>query len=103
MKKQDNNIKSIQEVLGIQRYDVSEVKKIEDLVGEDVIIYDYKVVQGEYGEYAVVLSSLDGSDKKFVFTTGGTVVKKKLQMCKDKNAFPVRCKIVRVKRYYDLI
>lgn len=99
----NNNIKTIQEVVGVSRFDVDKVLDIKDVMNKEIVIHDFKVAKGNWGDYLVILASFDANGDKFVFTTGSEVIMKKLFICRDKNALPVRGKIVGVKKYYDII
>jgi hypothetical protein len=68
------------------------VVEIDEILDKDIMIHDCEFVEGQFGEYAWILASEDNSSDRFKFSTGGTVVVRRLKHVKEKNAFPVVAK-----------
>jgi len=83
--------------------DVEEWVKIEDLLDKDIFVEDFIIAEGEYGEYAIVKFTESDNIIPKAFTTGGKVILKKLNLAKEKECLPLLGKIVKKKRYYDIV
>jgi len=83
--------------------DVEEWYKINQLLNNEIIVIDYIITNGEFGEYAIVKFQFVGSEKICAFTTGGKVILKKLDKAKDMNLLPLIGRIVKKKNYYDIV
>jgi hypothetical protein len=74
-----------------------------EILNKDVVITNFGLQQGQYGEFAVIEFHFPQKSEKFVTVCGGKVVIKKLNKLAELVAFPVQGKFVKVKRYYDLV
>jgi len=83
--------------------DVQEWVKIQDLVGEEIFVEDYIEAEGEYGTYMIIKFTKPDDFIPRAFTTGAMVIMKKVKQAKDKGVLPLLGKIVKKKRYYDII
>lgn len=81
--------------------------EIENVLDRQIIIEDFEVLRGDYGEFPVILFTFEGEQDKHTTAGGSSVVLKKLLKLKEADAFPVKGKIVSVKgkkyTYYDLV
>jgi len=78
-------------------------KDITQIMNSDLKVWDFTTLQGQFGDFIVVLCSDVKETEKFVFVTGSKVIIKKLNTLKESNHLPVIAKIVKVKRYYDIV
>ena len=83
--------------------DVEEWVKIDDLLDKEIMVEDFVTAEGEYGEYAIIKFTLPEDFIPRAFTTGAKVILKKVKMAKEKDVLPLPGKIVKKKRYYDII
>jgi hypothetical protein len=101
-----NEIKSIGEVLEEGKTFNGNRLDFISLLNKSFIIKDFDVRQSKYYEnrqYAIIQGcNIEGNEDFVAFTTS-TVVIDKLKKIKEKNAFPVAVKLVKKKRYFDLI
>jgi len=76
----------------------------DDLMGKPITVYGYSKRAGTYGEFFIVLFSPDGKQLG-TFVTGGTVLRRKLSVCAEENAFPVSGTLRKPegKRYFDFV
>lgn len=76
----------------------------DDLMGKPITVYGYSKRAGNYGEFFIVLFSPDGKQLG-TFVTGGTVLRRKLSVCAEQNAFPVNGTLRKPdgKRYFDFV
>jgi hypothetical protein len=69
-------------------------KRLEDVAGIELVITDFRLTKGSFGEYAFVdCQDVDG--EKFTLVTGATFVLDALKDAKTKNALPVTAKFVK--------
>jgi len=76
--------------------------EIEDLVGKDIVLEDFEVLTGQYGQFSVVCFKYMNDEKFYSFACGGVVVMKKL--AKLRESFPVICQLYHPegKRYFEM-
>jgi len=93
-------------------YDVDEWVKVEDILEKDILVQDVKELTGEYGKYCLVkfTTELETIDEKgnprpivYAFSTGSSVLMKKIMGAKEKGLLPLVGRIKKVKRYYDIV
>ena len=101
-----NEIKNIGEVLEEGKTFSGDRVEFLSLLNRSFIIKDFDVRQSKYYEnkqYAIIQGcNLEGAEDFVAFTTS-TVVIEKFKKIKEKNAFPVAVKLVKKKRYFDLV
>lgn len=84
--------------------DIDNMVKVDEVMDKDILIQDIGERTGETGIYLIVSFKYKDTDKKVSgFTCGGAVVIKKLQQVKEAKAFPILAKIVKVKKYYNIV
>jgi hypothetical protein len=83
--------------------DVSEWVKFNDLLDKEILVLDYIKANGNFGEYAIIKFSDDGGNTIKATTSGGKVVMDKLQIAKERDLLPLVGKVVRKKRWFDLV
>lgn len=69
-----------------------------EVVGIDIIIHDFAMLNGAYGQFAVVDATILAGDneatgKRVQFPEGSEVIKGQLAMIKEDKNFPIRTKI----------
>jgi len=93
-------------------HDVDEWVKVEDILEKDILVQDVKELTGEYGKYCLVkfTTELETIDEKgnprpivYAFSTGSSVLMKKIMGAKEKGLLPLVGRIKKVKRYYDIV
>ena len=81
--------------------------KITDLIGDNIVIKDYKEVTGDNGVYFVILAT-NVADEEVSFANGSKVVMTQIAKAKAENKLPLRTLIKKVKNkektfsYYTL-
>ena len=79
-----------------------EGEKIEgkEIFGKDIIIHDFAILNGTYGEFVVIDATivpapteLGTPGKRVQFLEGSKVVMRQLGMVKEDNNFPIKTKI----------
>ena len=95
----EGKVRTVSEVLKEIRLEQDEVIPIDSILNYEVIVHSYRLVQGNYGEYALIWCEDEG--KKFLVRTGSKVIMKKLDVLKD--YLPLKGKFVKVRRYYDIV
>lgn len=88
-----------------------EAEKVElkDILGEDILILDYKPMLGENGEYVIILFQKPDEPGDFSTACGGIIVCRKVLEAGAKNLLPMVGSITRIPSkvkghsdYYDL-
>jgi len=74
-----------------------------EVLGSDIIVKDFVIAGGEYGNYAIINFESDGFGDNCVTTTGGTVIMRKLNQARDKGLLPLLGNINHNQRYYDIV
>ena len=90
---------------GVESKDIPS-KKVDDLLGESIVIHGFSKRNGSYGDFDLILCSNDDDGKDvFVVSCGGAIIRRKLDTIGEASGFPVRASIVQPegKQYYDLI
>jgi len=76
------------------------------LLNRSFIIKDFDVRQSKFyndRQYTIIQGcNLEGNEDFVAFTTSAVVIEK-LKKIKEKNAFPIAVKLVKKKRYFDLV
>lgn len=75
---------------------------LSDLVDKNIIVWSLSEYQGKYGEALWVHFSFGEDQPIGRFITSGVVLTKKLRAAEQQKKLPLRCRIVRPGRYYDL-
>lgn len=83
--------------------DVENWAKVEDLLDQEIVVIDCAKLPGKFGEYLAVKFTFDGDGTLYGFSTGGQVMMKKILQAKEKGYLPLPGKIVKPKRYYDIV
>lgn len=89
--------------LGFKFEDVSEWIDFKDLVGCEILVLDYLLANGDFGQYAIIKFTEEESGEIMATTTGGKVVIDKLNKAKERNLLPLIGKVVKKKNWYDLV
>jgi hypothetical protein len=69
-------------------------KRLEDVAGIELVITDFRLAKGSFGEYAFV-DCQDVGGEKFTLVTGATFVLDALKDAKAKGGLPVSAKFVK--------
>ncbi len=96
-------IKNISELLGEKQF-IGEKVKLVSLIDKEFIIRDFDIRDSKYypnQKYCVISGSNIQGGEDFVTITTSKVVIEKLE--KVKNNLPVKVKLIKKKRYYDLV
>lgn len=93
--KKVRSLSKTREELGLVRESV----KIEELVGEEIVVTGIREWTGRYGQCATIHLVRDGEPLYTV--TGATVIRQKLEEVKIH--FPLSCTIVKEEEYYDIV
>jgi hypothetical protein len=95
-------LKRVSELIPPGVFPEAEQIESEEIVGKDIVIEDYEVLTGKFGEFAVICFKYMNDEKFYSFACGGKVVMKKL--AKLRPDFPVIGNFFKPegKRYYDL-
>ncbi len=82
-----------------------EGEKVEEkeVVGKDIIIHDFAMLNGQFGEFAIVDATVlpvpgeaidvTGKGKRVQFAEGSEVIMRQLKKIKEDNNFPIETKI----------
>ena len=89
--------------LGFKFEDVSEWVAFKDLIGREIVVLDYLLANGDFGQYAIIKFTEEENGEVKATTTGGKVVIDKLNKAKERNLLPLIGKVVRKKNWYDLV
>jgi hypothetical protein len=76
---------------------------IKDILGKEIVVYDAKFIEGRFGEFVVIKFRFPKERKFYSVSCGGQVVVKKVKKAVDEKLLPLRGKIIREKRYYEII
>jgi len=76
---------------------------IDNVLNKGIAILEFRVLPSAFfeGNYLMV-QIMDPEGNLAWFTTGSSVLEKQLNELKKKEKLPIRCKIVKIKRYYTL-
>lgn len=74
---------------------VQQVKIKDNILGKNIVIKDYKELEGDNGTFYVILADVEG--KEVSFSCGSKSVNKQVAKLKKDNALPVRACFVKVK------
>lgn len=80
-------------------------KTLEDVEGQDLLIMDFDLRQGQNGEYAIIACH-DASNEDFVVVTGANAVLDALKRAKDYLPLPgkfIRQRSQKGRRYWTLV
>jgi len=101
-KRMERNASTAKDTFGSE-YDISDVVKMRELVGTEVVIIDYRQLKGENGPYFFVYFFIPGTEVLNGFCCGSEVVMEQLTLAKDTGKLPLRAKIEYPKdKYYKL-
>jgi hypothetical protein len=76
---------------------------ISSLVDKDIVIYAIERTRTQYGDAWVIHFMFKDTGQKGRAFTSGVVLSRKLGYIKEHNLLPVEGRVVRVRRYYDII
>ena len=77
--------------------------QIDDVLDKEINVIDFQMRDGKFGEFAVILATIGKDNKRITFTTGSLVVLKKVKRVTKEGLLPLIGKIIKVKKYYDII
>lgn len=102
-----DNLKKVSDVIPLGIFSEYERTEIDEVLDKDIIINEFEILLGNYGEFAVILFNYPNEEVMKTFPCGGLVVLKKLNKIKENNSLPILGKIVKQtgkrQTYYDLI
>jgi len=93
-------LKRVSDVVGFTAKSV-DAESIIGFLDKDVIIKGFDTLPGKFGDYILIRVELDGEDR--ILRTSSDVVKRKLDLLKTRNEFPIIGKFIKVKRYFDVV
>jgi len=102
-KSKKKGLKKARDVLGSAIFEGVERRELKEVLDQEMVIKDFRIFRGQYGDYAVILCMDENTQEEFTVGTGGIAVLDKLKRLKQMKALPCLVKIVKKKRYYDLI
>lgn len=76
--------------------------ELRDTLDMDIIIDDVAFLQGDFGEFAVILYRPPDTGEQYTVACGGQVVVRKLKDTKKSHGFPILGRISKEGRYYDI-
>lgn len=76
--------------------------ELRDTLDMDIIIDDVAFLQGDFGEFAVILFRPPDTGEQYTVACGGQVVVRKLKDTKKSHGFPILGRITKEGRYYDI-
>jgi hypothetical protein len=77
--------------------------EIESVMNQDIEIQEFVEREGSESNFMVIKAQVPGTDTTFTFTCGGEVVMKKIKKAKEQGLLPLLGKIIKEKRYYDIL
>lgn len=84
-------------------FDVDQQRPLKDLLDKDILVKDCAEVEGKFGSFLVVLAADLETGEEFTFSTGGTVLVKKIKKAKEQDLLPLVGRVVKEKDYYDIL
>jgi len=93
---------TVSDSLGEAEYEGLVPMALDDILGTQVYLHGFLERDGDYGAFIVILCSNTLDGEKFVTTTGGVVVTRKLKLVRDKGDFPVIATFSKPEKYYDV-
>lgn len=75
---------------------------IEEVLDADILVKDFTILTGEFGEYVIINYTSPEEVGDFSTACGGIVVLKKLREAKEKGLLPLLGCITKSDRYYDI-
>lgn len=105
MPKPKETPKRVKDVLGDDLWSEYPKVDIDNLLGEDIIIVDFVIRDGQYGNFAIILVRHPETQEMRTSSCGGETFLKRLTQLREKNAFPILGQVVipEGKRYYNII
>jgi len=69
-----------------------------EIIGKDIVIYDFAILNGQFGEFAVIDATLVPAEegiagKRVQFLEGSNVVMRQLKTVREDKNFPIKTKI----------
>jgi len=92
-------IPRITDIAGVEP--VTPAVPLRDFINAELTILGFEEREGEYGPF-VVMTCLKQNGEQVRVTTGASAVVTKLRILEEKDVFPVRAKVVKVGRLFDL-
>lgn len=75
----------------------------DSIVDKDMNFEEIAEASGSFGDFIFVVVTEPGEDRRLGFSTGATVVCRKLIKARDEGHLPILGKLVKKDRYYDII
>ena len=94
--------KRFSDVISGKLYPDLEQKDIKELLDKDLLVKDVTLLDGNFGEFAVILFEDFVTGKEYTTACGGMVVVKKLKEAQEKSLLPLIGTITKEGRYYDI-
>lgn len=76
--------------------------ELRDVLDMEIVVKDVAFLMGDYGEFVVILYYMPDTGEEYSVACGGQVVVRKLHDCKKGGLLPLKAKIVKEERYYDI-
>jgi len=97
----NTNVKSLSDVL--PKNDTSKpIKKMFDLVDKEIVLISVADSIGEWGPQLQATIKIAGDETLYSLYIKHVAISKKIVYIREKGLFPVRCKVIKVKNYYDI-
>ena len=84
-------------------YPEAERVQWKDLVGKEIIVYEFTPILGEFGEFFVIKFKFPGNDKWYSTSTGASIVKQKIRHQQKEGKLPSQGKVVKEGRHWNLV
>lgn len=75
--------------------------RLEDLAGKEVMVVDFRVVEGKFGEFAFV-DVMDEAGKVYTFISGARLILAALKAAREENALPCPAVFQKNGRYWTV-
>jgi hypothetical protein len=81
----------------------NKVEPIEVAEDKYITIYDVAEVEGRFGLYVVMEVQINGGHGRTRLRSGAQAVVRKMQIARELGLFPIRGKVVRIGRTWDIV
>jgi len=95
-------IKRFSDLPKVPAFPDTQLVRIEEVMGKDIVVEDFMIYEGGYGRYAVIKFHYPNQQELFSTVTWSEVIINKLERADRENCLPLIGKIEKVKRYYDI-
>lgn len=97
------NPKTFGEIQLPRLFEAAEPVKVETILNKEIEVLDMVLLTSKLGDFAVFLFTQGKSETEYSVSCGGFKVVGKLKRAKEEGWFPMKGKLVKEGRTYDLI